>query len=274
MQPDSAPDLSFDLPAMHDLATVRALIRRGAWRWHTSGLVPDRVQANVVILPAQLADDFRAFCHLNPRACPLLAESKPGDPHLPALGAALDVRSDVPRYQVYRNGKLVAEPTDIHPLYRDDLVAFAIGCSFTFEQALLREGIALRHVTARRNVAMYRTDVPSAPAGRFAGPLVVSMRPIPRTQVERVIAVTARFARVHGAPIHIGHPAGLGIAELTRPDFGDAVAVLAGELPVFWACGVTATVAVRAARPSLAITHAPGAMLITDLTSDQLTGGA
>ena len=269
----SASALASDGMNMLDLATLRGLIRRGIWTGHTCGVGLDHVQVNVVLLPVSFAASFRAFCALNPRACPLLAESPPGAPHLPSLGAEIDVRCDVPRYRVFRNGQLIAEPTDIRALYRDDLVTFALGCSFSFEQALMRAGILLRHVSMRRNVAMYRTDRACVQAGPFRGPLVVSMRPIRRVQVTLAEQITARFPSVHGAPVHVGEPRALGIGDLSRPDFGDPVAVLPGERPMFWACGVTAEVALAAARPPLAITHAPGAMLITDLVNERLASG-
>jgi uncharacterized protein YcsI (UPF0317 family) len=256
-----------------DLATgalARAAIRRGAWRAHTSGLAPGYVQGNVVILPAADADDFLRFCQRNPKPCPLLAVSEPGQPLLPELGTDVDIRHDVPRYRVWRRGELIAEPSDIGELWQDDLVTFVIGCSFSFEQALLDAGIPLRHVAEGKNVAMYRTNIATRPAGIFHGPLVVSMRPMSAANAIRAIQVTSRLPNVHGAPVHLGDPAEIGIADLGRPDFGDPVALLPGELPVFWACGVTPQAAVMAARPGLCITHAPGAMLVTDLLNHQL----
>ncbi len=251
-------------------AQARAAIRAGRVDGHTSGLAGRHVQGNVVILPADWAGEFLAYCEANPQACPLLAVSATGDPALPSLGRDIDIRHDVPRYRVWRHGELVEQPTDIAALWRDDLVTFVIGCSFSFEQALLDEGVPLRHVAQGRNVAMYRSRRPTVPAGRFAGPLVVSMRPLRPDDAARAARITARYPRVHGAPVHIGDPAVLGIADLSRPDYGDAVEVLPGELPVFWACGVTPQAALAAARPPLCITHAPGAMLITDWLNHQL----
>lgn len=263
---------AFGAAGTADPAHVRAVIRRGAWSGHTSGLAPDRVQGNVVILPAALADDFRRYCAHNPKPCPLLAVSEPGDPTLPTLGAGIDMRHDVPRYRVFRDGVAVAEPTDVAALWRDDLVTFVLGCSFSFEQPLIDAGIALRHVAEGKNVAMYRTNVATVSAGAFAGPLVVSMRPLRPADAERARAITERMPRVHGAPVHIGDPAVLGIRDIGAPDFGEAVDVLKDEVCVFHACGVTPQLALAAARPPLAITHAPGAMLVTDLFNAQLLG--
>jgi uncharacterized protein YcsI (UPF0317 family) len=249
---------------------ARDEIREGLYTSHTSGIARDHVQGNVVILPQSLAGDFMRYCQRNPKPCPVLAMSEPGDPMLPALGADIDIRTDVPRYRVWRHGELVDEPVDIRKVWRDDLVTFVIGCSFSFEQALLDAGLAMRHIDQNRNVAMYRTNIATTPAGPFHGPLVVSMRPLRPAAAIRAIQVTSRFPDVHGAPVHIGDPSLIGIADLARPDYGDPVDVLPGELPVFWACGVTPQAAIAQARPELCITHAPGAMLITDLLNHQL----
>lgn len=251
-------------------AAARRAIRSGEWRGHTSGTAPRHVQGNVVILPAVLAGDFLRFCQRNPKPCPLLAVSEPGDPRLPRLGDDLDIRTDVPRYRVWRHGELVDEPTDIRALWRDDLVSFVIGCSFSFEQPLLDAGIPLRHIAEGRNVAMFRTNIPTVPAGPFHGPLVVSMRPMTPADAIKAVQVTARVPAVHGAPVHLGDPALIGIADLQRPDFGDPVAVLPGELPVYWACGVTPQAVLMEAKPDFCITHAPGCMLVTDLLDSDL----
>ncbi len=251
-------------------AQVRAPIRRGEWSTHTSGLSHDLVQGNLVILPQTLAFDFLRFCQRNPKPCPLLAVSEPGDPMLPTLGDDIDVRCDVPRYRVWRHGEVVNEPTDIRGLWRGDLVSFVIGCSFSFEQALLDAGVPLRHVAQRRNVSMYRSSIATVPAGPFKGPMVVSMRPMRAADAIRAVQITSRFPNVHGAPVHIGDPALIGIHDLSKPDYGDAVEVMPDELPVFWACGVTPQAAVSHARPEFCVTHAPGAMLITDLQNQQL----
>ena len=249
---------------------IRAPIRSGAWTSHTSGLSQDLVQGNVVILPQALATDFLRYCQRNPKPCPLLAVSEPGDPMLPTLGHDIDIRSDVPRYRVWRNGELVDEPTNVAALWRADLVTFVIGCSFSFEQALLDSGIPLRHVEQKRNVAMYRSNIATTAAGPFSGPMVVSMRPMKAADAIRAIQITSRFPNVHGAPVHIGSPALIGIDDLSQPHYGDPVEVKADELPVFWACGVTPQAAITQARPEFCITHAPGAMLITDLLNHQL----
>jgi uncharacterized protein YcsI (UPF0317 family) len=249
---------------------IRQRIRRGEIAGHTSGLAPGCVQGNVVILPTDLASDFLHFCQANPKPCPLLAVSEPGDPALPALGADIDMRSDVPRYRVFRHGEMVEEPTDIGHLWRDDLVTFILGCSFSFEWALLEDGLPLKHQVCGRNVPMYRTGIQTAPAGRFHGPLVVSMRPFRPADAIRAIQITSRFPGVHGAPVHIGKPELIGIRDLRQPDWGDAVEVAADELPLFWACGVTPQAVIAEAKPDFCITHAPGSMLITDLSNSQL----
>ena len=249
---------------------VRLRIRRGEITGHTSGLAPGCVQGNVVILPQVLAADFLRFCQLNSKPCPLLAVAAPGDWTLASLGTDIDMRTDVPRYRVFRKGELAGEPTDIGALWRDDLVSFVLGCSFSFEWALLEAGLPLRHVSLGRNVPMFRTSIPTAPAGPFHGPLVVSMRSFSPADAIRAVQVTSRFPGVHGAPVHIGLPEQIGIRNLSRPDWGDCVEVPAGELPVFWACGVTPQAVIAEARPDFCITHAPGSMLVTDLKNSQL----
>lgn len=251
-------------------ADVRAAIAAAAWTGHTSGLADRHVQGNVVILPAADAGDFLRYCQRNPRACPLLAVGEPGDSRLPALGPDIDIRVHLPRYRIWRSGRVVDEPADIAAAWRDDLVSFVLGCSFSFEQALLDEGIPLRHVQQGRNVAMFRTHIPTQPAGPFSGPLVVTMRPLRAADAIRAVQITSRFPAVHGAPVHVGDPALIGIRDLSRPDYGDPCEVLADELPVFWACGVTPQAALENARLPLAITHAPGCMLVTDLLNHQL----
>jgi uncharacterized protein YcsI (UPF0317 family) len=248
----------------------RLRIRAGHHTGPTAGLAPGNVQANLVILPRALAHDFLRFAQANPKPCPVLAVGDPGDPTLPGLARDLDVRIDLPRYRVWRDGILVDEPTDIKALWRDDLVSFPIGCSFSFEQALIEDGIEIRHISCDANVPMYRTNIPTVPAGPFHGPLVVSMRPMRPADAIRAIQITSRFPAVHGAPVHIGLPEAIGIADINVPDYGDPVPIRPGELPVFWACGVTPQAVIAAVRPEFCITHAPGAMLITDLRNTSL----
>jgi uncharacterized protein YcsI (UPF0317 family) len=249
---------------------ARLRIRRGDHRGPTAGLAPGYVQGNLAILPASLAADFLRFCQLNPRPCPLLAASAPGDPRLPPLGGDLDIRTDVPRYRVWRDGVLAEEVPDIRAHWRDDLVAFVIGCSFSFEEALVADGLEIRHIAERRNVPMYRTSLDTVPAGPFRGPLVVSMRPFRPADAIRAVQITTRFPAVHGAPVHVGLPQLIGIKDMARPDYGDAVEVRADELPVFWACGVTPQAVIAAMKPEFSITHAPGHMLVTDLKNSRL----
>jgi len=249
------------------LATGRAArfaIRHNKHVGPTSGVAPGFVQGNLAILPQALAQDFLQFCRRNPKPCPLIGVSAPGDPRIPELAEDLDIRTDLPRYRVWRNGALVEEPTDILKWWRDDLVTFAIGCSFSFEQALLEAGIELRHMTCDCTVPMYRTSIETIAAGPFHGPVVVSMRPMKPADAIRAVQVTTRFPAVHGAPVHIGKPESIGIKDLGRPDWGDSVPVRDDELPVFWACGVTPQSVIMAARPEFCITHYPGAMLVTD----------
>ncbi len=251
-------------------SAIRARIRSGAYTGTTAGLAPGMAQGNLAILPADWAEEFLRFCLQNPKPCPLLAVGQPGDPRLPTLGADLDIRTDVPRYRVLRDGVEIATPTDISAYWRDDLVAFVLGCSFSFEWALLEAGLAIRHIEAGTTVPMYRTSVPTAPAGRFRGPLVVSMRPFKPAEAIRAVQITSRFPTVHGAPVHLGLPGAIGIADLARPDYGDPVAVREDELPVFWACGVTPQAVIEEVRPPFFIAHHPGCMLITDLRNAAL----
>src|SRR5882757_2688117 len=243
---------------------ARRAIRAGDFNGPTAGIAPGYVQGNLAILPAAIAGDFMRFCQLNPKPCPLLAASAPGDFRLPTLAEDLDIRTDIPRYRVFRHGELVEEPTDVRAHWRDDLVAFVLGCSFSFEEALVEDGIELRHMTCGVTVPMYRTSVATAPAGPFHGPLVVSMRPMTPAHAIRAIQITTRFPAVHGAPVHIGKPELIGICDLAKPDYGDAVPVGDDEMPVFWACGVTPQSVIATVKPEFCITHYPGTMLVTD----------
>ena len=251
-------------------AELRARIRRGEFTGNTSGLAPGYVQCNLVILPAAWATDFLRFCQANPRPCPLLAcTATPGDTGLRGLGD-IDLRSDLPAYRVFRAGTMVEERQDITALWQDDFMAFALGCSFSFEEALIAAGLEVRNVSEGVNVPMYRTNIPCQAAGPFAGNMVVSMRPFRAADAIRAIQVCSRFPAVHGAPVHLGDPAEIGIGNLASPDFGDPVTVRDGELPLFWACGVTPQVALEQAVPPLAITHSPGCMLVTDRRNAEL----
>jgi uncharacterized protein YcsI (UPF0317 family) len=253
-------------------AEVRQLARSGKLAGPTCGLALGFVQANLVVVPRELAFDFLLFCQRNPKPCPLLDVTEIGSalPQLVAPGA--DLRTDLPRYRVYQNGELAAEPTDLLTWWHKDLVAFLLGCSFTFENSLLQAGISLRHIEAGCNVPMYRTNRACRPAGPFHGPMVVSMRPMMPEQTIKAIQVCERFPRAHGTPIHFGDPAALGIEDLQKPDFGDPVEIRPGELPVFWACGVTPQAVAMAARLPLLITHKPGHMFVTDWLDKQLEG--
>jgi uncharacterized protein YcsI (UPF0317 family) len=249
---------------------ARHAIRQKRHSGPTAGLAPGFVQGNLAVLPAALAADFMRFCHLNPKPCPVIGVSDPGSGRIAALGADLDIRTDISEFCLWRDGEFAGMTSDLAGVWRDDLVAFVIGCSFSFEEALVEAGIPLRHIERGCNVAMYRTNMATAPAGPFGGPMIVSMRPMTPANAIRAVQITSRFPSVHGAPVHFGDPAQIGIADIAKPDFGDFVGIEPGEVPVFWACGVTPQSAIRAARPALSITHKPGSMLVTDLRNAQL----
>ena len=249
---------------------VRQACREGVLDGQTSGLAAGIAQANLVIVPERYSAEFLQFCERNPKPCPVLEVTDPGDWIPRKLAPEADLRTDLPRYRVWRGGALVGEPTEIRELWQEDFVSFLLGCSFTFEAAMTRAGLPVRHVEQGSNVPMYRTNVDCAPAGPFAGPLVVSMRPLSPEQATLAEQVTSRYPGVHGAPIHLGDPEQIGILNLSAPDFGDAVEVGAGEIPVFWACGVTPQCALMNAKLPLAITHAPGCMFVTDVPDESL----
>ena len=251
-------------------AGARAAIRHGQWTEQTAGLAAGYVQANLAIVPASDAADFQRFCELNPKPCPLLDVTQPGSPVPARTAPGADLRTDLPRYRVFERGEFVAEPTDICDWWRDDLVAFLLGCSFTFEPALIEAGVPVRSIDNDTVVSMYRTNRMCTPVGRFQGPMVVSMRPIPADLVELATTITARYPDVHGAPVHAGDPAEIGIENLSRTDWGDPPDAEQGDVPVFWACGVTPQAVALASKPELMITHAPGRMFITDLRIDEL----
>jgi uncharacterized protein YcsI (UPF0317 family) len=265
LTPDQKFEVSAELPSLQARLACRA-----DQVGHTAGLAPGFVQGNLAILPEKFASAFHRFCQLNPKPCPIIGMSEVGDPTIPSLGLDLDIRTDVPRYRVWKDGELVEEPTDIKAWWRDDLVAFVLGCSFSFEEALMADDLPIRHIERDVRVPMYRTNIACAPSGPFNGPMVVSMRPFKPKDAIRAVQITSRFPAVHGAPVHIGLPHLIGIADLAKPDYGDAVPVHADEIPVFWACGVTPQAVIAAARVPFAITHAPGQMLVTDLKNKQL----
>lgn len=245
---------------------ARAEFRGGA-RTPTAGWCAGWTQANLIAVPRDLAYDVLLFSQRNPKPCPVLDVTEPG-----AVACSIfdgDLRTDLPGYRVYEHGEMIAETDNVTPYWRDDLVAFLIGCSFTFESALLQAGVPVRHIETGTNVPMYLTNRMCRPAGSMSGPLVVSMRPIPAGLVATAVRVTARYPAVHGAPVHVGDPAALGIVDLGSPDFGDPPLIKDGETPVFWACGVTPQAMVMRSRPAFAISHSPGMMAITDARDAQ-----
>jgi len=249
---------------------IRRDIRNGKLTCITAGLGAGHVQANLAVLPRDCAYDFLLFCQRNPRPCPLLEVTDAGSTEPVGVAPGADLRTDLPRYRIYKHGELADEVTDATPYWRDDLVAFLLGCSFTFEWALLEAGIHLWHVEHGKNVAMWRTSIPCRPAGVFHGPVVVSMRPIASADLSKAVTASARFPGAHGAPIHIGDPAAIGIRDLARPDWGDAQEFRPGDVPVFWACGVTPQAVALASKPAFMITHSPGHMFITDVPNSAL----
>ncbi len=254
----------------HTPKEIRAFIRKGKWDKPTAGLAMGYAQANLVILPQKYAFDFLLFCQRNPKPCPLLEILEPGKFRTEILSSDADIRTDIPRYNIYRKGKSEGTVQEIKSLWKRDFVSFLLGCSFSFEEALLRSKIPIRHLEEKKNVPMFVTNIPCKSAGVFHGPMVVTMRPIPHDKVTRAVQITARYASVHGAPIHIGDPSRIGIKNILRPDFGDSVTIKKGEIPVFWACGVTPQAVVMKAKPDLCITHTPGHMFISDLLNEEL----
>ncbi len=250
---------------------LRRKIRDREFTTNTSGYSRGYVQGNLCVLPADYAGEFLQFCQSNPKPCPLIGvASAPGDHHIRKLGEDLDIRSDVPSYRVFENGELVDERLDVSKIWRDDLVSFVLGCSFSFEEALIDDGLEIRNVSEGVNVPMYRTDIDCNAAGRFKSKMVVSMRPMIPSDAIRAIQICTRFPAVHGAPVHFGDPSRIGVSDINRPEFGDAVTIRDDEVPVFWACGVTPQVAVEQAKPPFCITHSPGCMLVTDLPNSHL----
>src|SRR5947199_6553490 len=253
-------------------AEVRRRARAGELDGPTAGLAMGHVQANLVVVPRDLAFDFLLFCQRNPKPCPLLDVTEAGSPEPRLVAPGADLRTDLPRYRVYRDGELVDEPADLRRWWRDDLVGFLLGCSFTFENALVQAGVPVRHLEQGCNVPMFRTSIACRPASVFRGPMVVSMRPLTPAQAVTATRVCGRFPRAHGVPVHFGNPEAIGIRDLSKPDFGDPVEIRTGEVPVCWACGVTPQAVVMEVRPPLAITHKPGHMFVTDLRDTDLEG--
>ncbi|MDO5800975.1 MAG: putative hydro-lyase [Coriobacteriia bacterium] len=251
---------------------ARHLIREGSFTAPTSGLCPGYAQANLIVLPKEQAYDFLLFAQRNPKPCPLLEVTETGARETTICATDCDIAIDFPRYRIYEYGKLVDEVTDVSSYWRDDLVSFVIGCSFSFESELIEAGIEMRHNTQGRNVSMYLTNVACTPAGSMSGNTVMSMRPIPYNQVVKAVQISGAIPKVHGAPLHIGDPSVIGIEDISKPDFGDPVDIHEGEVPVFWACGVTPQAVVMNSKPPFAITHAPGCMLITDTKNVDLKG--
>jgi len=253
-----------------DPAELRKLIRKGEWDKPTTGLAPGYVQANLVMLPRDEAFNFLLFCVRNPKPCPILDVLEPGQAG-PAIARDADLRTDLPRYRVYERGVLKSEVKDVAHFFREETVSFLLGCSFSFEAAMLAAGLPVRNMEEGKNVSMYVTNRPCTPAGPFSCPMVVSMRPMTPEQAIRAVQVTTRFHLTHGAPVHVGSPEALGIKDIDKPEFGDPVTLREGEIPVFWACGVTSTLAALSARLSLVMTHAPGHMFVSDLKDEDLT---
>ena len=251
-------------------AELRGLIRERKWTKVTTGLAQGFVQANLVMLPEEQAFHFLLFCVRNPKPCPILDVLEPGQVE-PAIARGADLRTDLPKYRIYGKGVLQREVEEVKDLFHERMVSFLLGCSFSFESAMLAAGLPIRNIEEGKNVSMYVTNRPCVPAGPFSSPLVVSMRPLTPPQAVRATQVTTRFHLTHGAPVHFGTPEEIGIKDLGRPDFGDPVTVRQGEIPVFWACGVTSALAATSARLPLVITHAPGHMFVSDLKDEDLT---
>lgn len=268
MRRETGPAQLYETLRDSSLTEVRAAIRSGQYRSHTAGLGRGYLQANLAIMPEAYALDFMRYCQRNPKPCPLTGVSDTGNPSMFTMGSDIDIRTDIPAYNVYREGKLDGSVTDITDIWQDDFVVFALGCSFTFEHALQKAGIALWHIDNDKTVPMFRSNIDTVPAGPFSGKMVVSMRAIPEARVREAVDISRRYPLAHGAPVFWGDPERLGISDISAPDWGDPAPVPKGHVPVFWACGVTPQVAIEAARLPICITHKPGHMLITDIAED------
>jgi len=242
---------------------LREVFRAGQYTGLTTGLAPGHLQGNLVILPSEAADEFEAFCHANPSSLPLIERGRAGDPMM-ASGEGFDIRTDLPKYRVWRDGRPAEAVTDIAAFWSGDSTAFLLGCWFANEDALARAGIRLRHLELGIQGALFRTNRPAVPAGRFAGPVVASMRPFATENTDRVAVITARNSLAHGAPIHMGDATELGIRDISAPDYGEPIPPLPGETPIFWACGLTGQEALINAGLPFFISHEPGHMAITD----------
>jgi uncharacterized protein YcsI (UPF0317 family) len=249
---------------------LRKLIRNREWITPTSGAAKGFLQANLVMLPLEEAFNFLLFCVRNPKPCPILDVLEPGQTE-PAIAPGADLRTDLPRYCIFENGQLKEGVEDVTTVFTDQMVCFLLGCSFSFENAMLAAGLPIRNIEEGKNVSMYVTDIDCEPAGPFSSSLVVSMRPMTPSQAVRAVQVTTRFHLTHGAPVHIGSAEEIGIKDLNHPQFGDPVRIRDGEIPVFWACGVTSQLAATSASLPLVITHAPGHMFVSDLRDEDLT---
>jgi uncharacterized protein YcsI (UPF0317 family) len=249
---------------------LRQLIRNREWTSPTSGAAKGYLQANLVILPREQAFNFLLFCVRNPKPCPILDVLEPGQ-SAPTIAPGADLRTDLPRYCIFESGQLKEEVEDVSAVFNDDMVSFLLGCSFSFENAMLAAGLPIRNIEEGKNVSMYVTNIVCKPAGPFSSPLVVTMRPMTPSQAVRAVQVTTRFHLTHGAPIHMGSPEEIGIKNLARPEYGDPVTIRSGEIPVFWACGVTSQLAATSTPLPLVITHAPGHMFVSDLRDEDLT---
>jgi uncharacterized protein YcsI (UPF0317 family) len=249
---------------------LRELIRNKEWTIPTTGVSPGIVQANLVMLPREEAFNFLLFCVRNPKPCPVLDVLEPGEVE-PAIAQRADLRTDLPKYRIFRDGQLEAEAEDVLDVFHEDMVSFLLGCSFSFENALLAAGLPVRNIEEDKNVSMYITNRLCRPAGPFSAPLVVSMRPMTPEEAVRAVQVTTRFHLTHGAPVHLGSPEKIGIKDLDKPDFGDPVAIRPDEIPIFWACGVTSMLAATSAPLPLVITHSPGHMFVSDIKDEDMT---
>jgi len=250
---------------------VRLAMRDGSWTGTTHGLARGYAQANLAIVPRDAALDFMRFCQRNPKPCPLLDVTDTGDPEFRLVAPGSDVRRDLSGYCVYRDGILVDEPDDISDLWSADLVAFAMGCSLSFDAVLQDNGLRVAHLDKPGGrIAVYTSGIDCVPAGPFAGPMVVSLRPIPRGELDRVVEVTKRYPSIHGGPVHIGDPAAIGVTDVSATDWGKPPEIGPDDVPVFWGCGVTPQAVAMAARLPLMITHKTGHMLLTDLLVKEL----